>query len=215
MENRHQYHFLYKTTNLLNNKYYIGVHSTYNLDDGYLGSGYMLKSSIKKYGKENFKIQILEFFENRDELVEAEKRIVTESLVADKMCMNLKPGGSGGFNKYWVKRGSELGVEALKEKRKDEEWMKMLSEIMSLALKRAWADGKFKKENPQFTFLGKLHTDETKKKIGKFNSVHHRGNGNSQYGTMWIYNVTLKENKKIKKSDIVPDGWIRGRKMSF
>lgn len=215
MENRHQYHFLYKTTNLLNNKYYIGVHSTYNLDDGYLGSGYMLKRSIKKYGKENFKIEVLEFFENRNELVEAEKHMVTESLISEMMCMNLKPGGRGGFNEYWAKRGSELGVEALKEKRKDEEWVKMLSESMSLALKMAWLNGKFKKENPQFTFSGKLHTVETKQKIGNANSLQQHGIKNSQYGTCWIYNDSLKENRKIKKTEEIPQGWLSGRKMGY
>ena len=43
-----KYHFIYKTTNLLSGKYYIGMHSTDNLDDGYLGSGYRLRLAIKK-----------------------------------------------------------------------------------------------------------------------------------------------------------------------
>ena len=53
-KNKIKYHFLYKTTNLINNKYYYGMHSTYKLDDGYLGSGKRLRYSIRKYGKENF-----------------------------------------------------------------------------------------------------------------------------------------------------------------
>jgi len=60
MENQ-IYHLVYLTTNLINNKIYIGVHSTYNLDDGYLGSGIGIKNAIKKYGKQNFKRQIIHY----------------------------------------------------------------------------------------------------------------------------------------------------------
>jgi hypothetical protein len=44
-------YFIYKTTNLLNGKYYIGMHVTNQIDDGYLGSGKYLNNAIKKYGK--------------------------------------------------------------------------------------------------------------------------------------------------------------------
>lgn len=54
-------HLVYQTTNKLNNKIYIGVHSTKNINDGYLGSGTALKKAVKKYGKQNFKRIILNF----------------------------------------------------------------------------------------------------------------------------------------------------------
>ena len=57
-----RYSILYKTTNLVNGKIYIGVHSTDNLDDGYLGSGVALLAAIKEYGKKSFKRDILKFF---------------------------------------------------------------------------------------------------------------------------------------------------------
>ena len=60
-----KYHYIYKTTNLKNGKFYVGMHSSDNLNDGYLGSGTRLRRSIRKNGKENFKIEILEFFPNR------------------------------------------------------------------------------------------------------------------------------------------------------
>jgi hypothetical protein len=127
--------------------------------------------------------------------------------------MNLKPGGQGGFSEEWVKRGNELAVLALKEKRKDEEWMAKLKNKLKSATTESWKRGVFKHKLPSRD--GIPHSDETKRKIGKANSVHQSGKGNSQYGTMWIYNETLKENKKINKTDDVPDGWKLGRKMSF
>ena len=43
------YHYLYKVTNTSNQKYYIGVHSTTDLNDGYLGSGVAIKEAILKF----------------------------------------------------------------------------------------------------------------------------------------------------------------------
>ena len=59
-----KFHFIYKITNTKNGKYYIGMHSTDNLNDGYLGSGIRLRRSIRRNGIENFKIEYLEFFDN-------------------------------------------------------------------------------------------------------------------------------------------------------
>jgi hypothetical protein len=91
-----KYHYLYKTTNLINDKYYYGIHSTFDLEDGYLGSGTYLRRSILKYGKENFKREILEKFETREELIQAESDLITKYIVDEKLCMNLKTGGLGG-----------------------------------------------------------------------------------------------------------------------
>lgn len=54
-----RYNFVYKTTNVLNGKIYIGVHSTDDLNDGYMGSGKAISTAIKKYGEENFTTEIL------------------------------------------------------------------------------------------------------------------------------------------------------------
>lgn len=88
------YHYLYKVTNTSNQKYYIGVHSTTNLNDGYLGSGVAIKEAILKYGATNFSKEILEFFSSREEALKKESTIVTGDLVSNQNCYNLTAGGN-------------------------------------------------------------------------------------------------------------------------
>ena len=87
---------IYKTTNLLDGKYYIGCHCTEDINDSYLGSGKHLKSAIKKYGRENFVKEILYIFDNKEDMFNKEIEIVNEDFVNDPMTYNLKQGGSGG-----------------------------------------------------------------------------------------------------------------------
>lgn len=96
MKQEKQYNYIYKTICTINNTYYIGMHSTNNIHDGYYGSGLRLQRSIKKYGKENHILQILEYLPNRTTLALREKEIVNESLLKDELCLNLAQGGHGG-----------------------------------------------------------------------------------------------------------------------
>ena len=70
------YYYIYKITNLINGKMYIGQHRTNNLDDGYMGSGKLIKRAIKKYGVENFKKEIQGFYEDMEELNYMERVLV-------------------------------------------------------------------------------------------------------------------------------------------
>lgn len=90
------YHYTYKITNLCNGKIYLGVHSTNSMDDGYLGSGDVITLAKKKYGKENFKIEILEKFSSFEESRQAERELVNLEVVLDPNTYNLKIGGLGG-----------------------------------------------------------------------------------------------------------------------
>lgn len=90
------YHIIYKTTNLVNQKFYIGKHSTTNLDDNYLGSGLILNHAIKKYGVSAFHREILSYHNTPEELNIAEQKIVNTELISNEMCYNLVLGGHGG-----------------------------------------------------------------------------------------------------------------------
>jgi len=87
---------VYKTTNLINGKIYIGIHCTNNLDDGYFGSGVLIKQSIEKHGKENFKREILFDFDNEKDMMNKEEELVTEEFVKKNKTYNLARGGNNG-----------------------------------------------------------------------------------------------------------------------
>jgi len=90
---RRKYHFIYKTTCIITGRWYIGMHSTDDLGDGYLGSGKQLWNSIQKHGKKAHICEVLEFCENRILLRERERMIVSSDVVCHEDCMNLVEGG--------------------------------------------------------------------------------------------------------------------------
>lgn len=96
------YHVFYKTTNLIDEKYYYGIHSTDKINDNYLGSGVWLLRAIKKYGKENFKKEVLAVFDTREEAFFIEKSVVTRELIEDRNCYNITCGGKGNPNAYKI-----------------------------------------------------------------------------------------------------------------
>ena len=110
------YYIIYKTVNLINNKYYVGKHLTSDLNDNYLGSGKALVASIKKYGKNNFKREILFHLNSEEEMNQKEKEIVTEELVNDPMCYNMTLGGEGGPI-FLGRHHTDETKQKLKEKR--------------------------------------------------------------------------------------------------
>lgn len=90
------YFTVYKTTNLVNNKVYIGKHQTADLDDEYLGSGVILKEAIKKYGRKSFGKEILFVFDNEHEMNIKEKELVTAEFINRSDTYNIGIGGEGG-----------------------------------------------------------------------------------------------------------------------
>ena len=90
------YYTIYKVTNKLNGKFYIGKHQTKKLNDHYYGSGKKLLAAIKKYGKENFSKEILFVFETEQEMNDKEKELITEEFVKRPDTYNVGVGGEGG-----------------------------------------------------------------------------------------------------------------------
>lgn len=148
------YHILYQTVNLINGKEYIGVHSTYNLNDGYLGSGVRLKAAIKKYGKANFYKFILKFCESQSEAYILEGELVNEEYLKRDDVYNLMGGGFGSgigeLNSFFGKTHSDKTKEMI-------------------SLKNRGKCGLSGKDNPMYGRVGpnkgKRLSDETRIKI--------------------------------------------------
>lgn len=99
---KHKYNYFYKITNTINGHFYYGVHSTDDLNDGYMGSGTRLKKAIEKYGIDNFKKEIIRYCSNREEAYELEEETVTESLIKDNNCYNIILGGEQFSTEFLV-----------------------------------------------------------------------------------------------------------------
>lgn len=91
------FYTIYKTTNLIDGKIYIGKHQTCNLEDNYLGSGNIITYAIKKHGIENFTKEILYVFDNEKDMNLKEAELVTEEFCLREDTYNLCPGGKGGW----------------------------------------------------------------------------------------------------------------------
>jgi hypothetical protein len=206
-------HYIYKTTCNVTGKWYIGMHSTTKLNDGYLGSGTILRHSIRKHGKKNHTKEILEFCETRELLALREAEIINKELLSDGKCMNLKEGGDGGFiSEEHMLNCSKAGNEAFKSKLlNDKEFRDNFSITKSKNSINAILNGKIKKI--EYDWTNKKHSEETKQLMSKIKKGVGIGETNSQYGTCWVTKDDV--NKKIKKEELetyLNEGWVRGRK---
>jgi hypothetical protein len=85
---------VYKTTNLVNNKIYIGVHCCQCKNCSYLGSGRELKKDIKLFGKNKFKKEILFYCSSKEEMEQKEKELVNWEFINRKDTYNISLGGA-------------------------------------------------------------------------------------------------------------------------
>ena len=181
------FYTIYKITNKINNKFYVGMHKTTNLDDGYMGSGKLIQRAIKKHGVENFMKEILYIFDNEIDMRNKEKELV----VLSEESYNLCNGGKGGFG--YINR-AELNNANKDKKAIYEKVSKSLSgrqaPHVSAILKERHVNGLLTKtyfgsrgETDRLA-LQKAHSPEANaKRIRTFReNGHQQGEKNSQYG---------------------------------
>jgi hypothetical protein len=214
------YYIIYKVSNQINGKFYIGSHKTINLNDNYMGSGKLLMYAQKKYGTENFIKEILHVFDTPEEMYAKEQEIVNIDFIAENNTYNVKIGGYGGWdhvnshqlNLYGLNGRTSNVKNDLQRGRETQKYLKSNDVLYAKKIKKKVSDSlkMHYKDNPG-TFEGKKHTKETKEKMSLAKKGKIKGSKNPQYGTMWITDGT--KNKKIKAVDEIPESWYKGRVM--
>lgn len=175
-----KHNLVYKTTNLVNGKIYIGVHSTNKIEDGYLGSGRIFKRALKKYGEDNFQREILFNFDSSKEAFDKERELVTKEFIERKDNYNFITGGFGG-------------TEASEETRK------RLSENNP----RIWLG----KKGSEIPWFGKPISEERKQHLSKLRMGENnpmwgkKGELNHIYGTRISKEERLDKKEKRLKND--------------
>lgn len=109
--------YIYKTTNKINQKIYIGKHQSSEYDDKYFGSGKILRRAIEKYGLDNFTNEIIDMADTDEELNEKEKYYIKHYKdLYGKDCYNLASGGDGGdVFKYQSPESKQRFVDKMTE----------------------------------------------------------------------------------------------------
>lgn len=217
------YYTVYKVTNLINGKIYIGAHKTTDLNDRYMGSGTHIKHSVNKHGVENFRKEILFVFDTPEEMYAKEAEIVDHEFVAEERTYNLKVGGIGGGD--YVRTASEKQRKSDATRRyyarckQDPGWVeqdrKMREDSVKLRKQRSLQKYGDPTQSHK-TFAGKKHSKETIEKMRISSRGKTAGNKNSQFGTCWMFDPSTSESKKIQKDDMqayLDNGWIAGRKL--
>jgi hypothetical protein len=209
------FYYLYEIRNNLNGKIYVGVHKTKNMNDGYMGSGKVIQSAIKKYGIENFTKTILEVFESSEEMFAREKEVVTEEYLARDDVYNLRRGGHGGWD-YINREGLNYkGYNSVRDRNTAISPFKLGHEFgklggLSTKKQHPTHSSDIAKRGHLEGWFG-FNINHTKETIEKMSGPREasKGEKNSQFGTMWITNEV--ESIKIKKIDSIPEGWRKGR----
>ena len=204
-------YIVYKIINSINQKCYIGIHKTDNIYDNYMGSGKLIKCAIKKYGRDNFKKEILFVFDSLLEAQNKEIEIVNINFIMDDNNYNISIGGGLG--------GADINGLTFHNKKHSDESKNKISKS-KLGKSYLTEDGKNKiiinnkndterKEKISNNLKGKPSNNKkgiNGTKIGKINKGYKY---KRKYSQIWITNGVV--NSRIKFDDESPLGWKRGR----
>jgi len=161
--------YIYKTTNLINHRIYIGKKHKSEFDPTYYGSGIILQEAIKKHGKENFIVEILCWAESLKELDDLERKYILHYRPENNL-YNLTEGGTGGDTLSNHPLKSEI---IFKKRQSLKKWHESLTPEKQKELSQKISKSKKGKSNGHEGFRHKLETIE---KIRESNIKFDRSN---------------------------------------
>ena len=204
-------YYIYRITNKVNGKTYIGQHKYKKLDDSYMGSGKLIKRAQKKYGMENFEKEILySRIQYKETVDDMEKFAIAKERALGKAEYNIADGGDGGplyKGKQHSEEWKKMMSETLKGRKLSEEWVKKISE--SKKGRHPSEETRKKMSENHKGMKGKHFSEESKRKISeakKGKSSWNKGKKLSPNGTHWYNNGEI--NVKAKEC---PEGFVKGR----
>lgn len=164
------YGFIYRTTNLINGRQYIGQHKYCGkIDKYYLGSGVALNNAIKKYGRENFKREIICTCGTLEELNQKEMYYIKlYNAVNNKNFYNLAVGGNGGRGNNWYKTATAEQIQranCARSKKMGGENNPFYGKKHSLETRRLLSNLASQKVGDKNPFYGKHLSEEHKLKM--------------------------------------------------
>ena len=189
------HYIIYKITNKYNGMWYIGAHKTMDINDGYMGSGTILKYAQEQYGIENFDKEILFNLPTEELMFQKENELVEPD---NPQTYNMTEGGNGGWSHVNISKYREQkriagkkGTDALKRKKEnDPEFKKQISKTISKNMKKLWKESPELYKDFHYDWTDKTHKISTIEKMKQTHAKngHQQGSKNSMYGKMWITN---------------------------
>jgi hypothetical protein len=197
----------YVTTNILNNKKYVGMHSAINTNNSYLGSGVLLKRAIKKYGKEVLKKEVLCVCESKEIAHENEKKYIKEYNCIQPNGYNIHPNGGLGLNDYHT----EESLEKMSINRSGKPaWNKGIKHTEAAIANMIAGKAKYKGKP------GYKHTEEEKRNVGIANSKRIITDAcrEKRRKNMLGRKASEETKENMSKSRIGLNTWSKGRKLN-
>jgi len=222
--------YIYRITNNINGKTYIGQHKYQKLNDSYMGSGKAIKNAIKKYGKTNFTKEILYCDIYRQDTADSiEMFAIHKEKKAGHAEYNLSNGGENSWKFDTIMEWYECMSRKAAERNAGRNWYNNgKEEVFAFICPDGWKKGRLPgclqyerhQDGVNNNFYGKHHTEESRVKMKKaakerYSSRTDLDEWNRQtsirsHSSRWYWNPeTLEESFNVK--DLTNEGWVRGR----